>query len=86
MTDRPTEDALHACAAGIILEHAGVVEIDAVDRIAPQLLKRDVVTPEEISQLVDLIDGATVRISWPDHPYVYADSFEDDEDEDEELQ
>jgi hypothetical protein len=81
MPERLSDDTLRCCAAGIILEHLGAMETSAVTRLAPQLVDRAALHPNDIARVLDLIDEATIRVSWPDHPYVYADPAEDFDDD-----
>jgi hypothetical protein len=77
-------DRLHRYAADLILDHATDVEYITISEVAENPehgFPNGVISDEDVKVVDDLIERATVRVSWPDHEYVYGNTFEDETDD-----
>lgn len=83
MTDDQTEtreDQLRAFAADLLLDDASKLDfLTVVETAHDRKLFPDGFTDEDAEYVHDLALRATLRVSWPDHEYVYGTSFDDDE-------
>lgn len=75
-----SDDDLREYAADIILDHAKDIERSSIYEMAEGRVVND---GEELSnadanKVRRFINMATVRVSWPDHEYVYGDGWEDE--------
>lgn len=79
--DRDHENKLREFAASLLLDHCKRFEYLTVVKTAhDEKVFPEGLSDEDAEYVHDLILDATVRVSWPDHDYVFG-TFEDDEDE-----
>lgn len=84
MIERLTGDEQHEAAAAIIVEFASRIDVIEIGGLTRKILGRAEVDPNDVNTIITLIDDATVRVSWPHHPHVYSDSWENDDESDSE--
>jgi len=78
------DEKLHRYAADLILDHATDVEYLTIHEMAEDPANgfpNGVISDEDAKLVDNLIAKATVRVSWPDHDYVYGNTFEDESDD-----
>jgi hypothetical protein len=72
------DERLHAFAADLVLATQQQVEfLTVVERAHDEKLFPDGLSDADAELVHDLALTATVRVSWPDHEYVYGNTFED---------
>lgn len=77
-------DKLHEFAADLLLDHCSQVEyLTVVETAHDKEVFPSGLSDADAELVHDLILNATVRVSWPDHEYVYGNTFEDEADGDE---
>lgn len=77
------KEQLYRYAADLVLGAATEVEFLTVHEVAAEHGVHDL-TDAEAERVHDLTHEAIVRVSWRGHEYVYGESFEDDDEEDDE--
>jgi hypothetical protein len=82
-TDETPLDKLYRYAADLILKNATEIEYLTIGEVAEDHGFPHGINDAEQDLVDDLISKATVRVSWPDHEYIYGNTFEDDTDGDE---
>lgn len=85
MTDEtPThDDKLHEFAADLLLDHCTQLEyLTVVETAHDKKVFPEGLSDTDAEKVHDLALGATIRVSWPDHEYVYGNTFEDEPPED----
>lgn len=82
-TPETHDDRLHAFAADLLLDHCTALEfLTVVETAHDRRLFPGGLSDADAELVHDLALNATVRVSWPNHEYVYGNTFEDEEPED----